>query len=207
MQPRRRHRHTPVAERQGAVVAALARAVEAKDAYTQGHQQRLERYAIAIGAQLGLAGRALFLLRYGAVLHDVGKIGVDDAILRKLAPLTAAEYRLMQQHPIIGERIVQPLHLGYAIGPIVRHHHERWDGRGYPDGLAGESIALGARIVAVADAFDAMTTRRPYNRVRSVREAAEIMRAGAGRAWDPHVVAVFLEWLRSVPEQARAVGA
>jgi len=189
------------------VVAALARAVEAKDAYTQGHQQRLERYAIAIGAQLGLAGRALFLLRYGAVLHDVGKIGVDDAILRKLAPLTAAEYRLMQQHPIIGERIVQPLHLGYAIGPIVRHHHERWDGRGYPDGLAGESIALGARIVAVADAFDAMTTRRPYNRVRSVREAAEIMRAGAGRAWDPHVVAVFLEWLRSVPEQARAVGA
>src|SRR6266511_4184701 len=205
MQPRRRHRHTPVAERQGAVVAALARAVEAKDAYTRGHQQRLERYAIAIGAQLGLAGRALFLLRYGAVLHDVGKIGVDDAILRKLAPLTAAEYRLMQQHPIIGERIVQPLHLGYAIGPIVRHHHERWDGRGYPDGLAGESIALGARIVAVADAFDAMTTRRPYNRVRSVREAAEIMRAGAGRAWDPHVVAVFLEWLRSVPEQARAV--
>jgi putative two-component system response regulator len=182
-------------EQAEAVIFALARAVEAKDSYTEGHLQRLALYAVAIGEHLGLSAEELVALRYGALLHDVGKVGVDELIIRKGGPLTSTEYREMQQHTIIGERIVQPLRMATAVGPIVRYHHERWDGRGYPDGLARESIPLCARIVAVADAFDAMTTVRPYNRVLSVDEAAERLRTGAGIYWDPAVVAVFLEWL------------
>ena len=173
------------------------RAVEAKDSYTEGHLQRLAFYSVVIGERLQLGGDAMTALRYGALLHDVGKLGVDELIIRKGGPLTPAEYRVMQQHTLIGERIVQPLRMGSSVGPIVRYHHERWDGRGYPDGLAQEGIPLGARIVAVADAFDAMTTTRPYNRVLSVDEAAERLGAGAGIYWDPQVVAVFLDWLRT----------
>lgn len=180
------------------VIFALARAVEAKDAYTEGHLQRLAFYAAAIGERLGLQGEALIAVRYGALLHDVGKVGVDEVIIRKGGPLTPAEYRTMQEHTLIGERIVQPLRLAGAVAPIVRYHHERWDGRGYPDGLAREAIPLGARIVAVADAFDAMTTQRPYNRVFSIDEAIERLRSGAGTYWDPRIVAVFLDWLQSV---------
>ena len=180
------------------VIFALARTVEAKDAYTEGHVQRLAQYSAVIGERMGLPSEELVALRYGALLHDVGKVGVDEMIIRKGGPLTPAEYREMQQHTLIGERIVQPLRLASAVSPIVRHHHERWDGRGYPDGLAREAIPLGARIVAVADAFDAMTTQRPYNRVLPLDEAIERLRAGAGIYWDPQVVAVFLEWLQSV---------
>jgi putative two-component system response regulator len=178
-----------------AVIFALARTVEAKDAYTEGHLRRLALYAAAIGERLGLGADEMVALRFGALLHDVGKVGVDELIIRKGGPLTAAEYSVMQQHTVIGERIVQPLRLAAAVGPIVRHHHERWDGRGYPDCLSREAIPLGARIVAVADAFDAMTTQRPYNRILSFDEAAERLRAGAGVHWDPTVVAVFLDWL------------
>src|SRR5262245_6491037 len=180
-----------------AVIFALARTVEAKDSYTEGHLRRLERYAEAIGQRLGLEGEALIALRYGALLHDVGKVGVDEMIIRKGGPLTPAEYRIMQQHTIIGERIVQPLRLAPAVGPIVRHHHERWDGRGYPDGLAGHNIPLGARIVAVADSYDAMTTQRPYNRALTADEAVTRLRAGAGIYWDPQVVGMFIELLHS----------
>jgi putative two-component system response regulator len=180
-----------------AVIFALARTVEAKDAYTEGHLRRLERYAEAIGRRMCLEGEALIALRFGALLHDVGKVGVDEMIIRKGGPLTPAEYRLMQQHTLIGERIVQPLRLAAAVGPIVRHHHERWDGRGYPDGLAGHAIPLGARIVAVADAYDAMTTQRPYNRALAADEAVERLCAGAGIYWDPQVVGLFIEWLQS----------
>ncbi len=191
----RKKRRNDQLEQAEAVIFALARAVEAKDAYTEGHLQRLALYSLAIGEQMRLSGEALIALRYGALLHDVGKVGVDELIIRKGGPLTPAEYGVMQQHTLIGERIVQPLHMASSVGPIVRYHHERWDGRGYPDGLAQDAIPLGARIVAVADAFDAMTTTRPYNRVLSVDEAIERLRAGAGVYWDPHVVAVFLDWL------------
>jgi len=184
-------------EQAEAVIFALARTVEAKDAYTEGHLQRLALYSVAIGERIGLSADELVALRYGALLHDVGKVGVDEIIIRKGGPLTPAEYRVMQQHTLIGERIVQPLRMASAIGPIVRYHHERWDGRGYPDGRARESIPLGARIVAVADAFDAMTTTRPYNCVISFDEAAERLRVGAGTYWDPTVVAAFLDWLAS----------
>ena len=184
-----------------AVIFALARAVEAKDSYTEGHLKRLAHYAVAIGERLGLNNDEITALRYGALLHDVGKVGVDELIIRKGGPLTPAEYRVMQQHTLIGERIVEPLRMGTAVGPIVRYHHERWDGRGYPDGLARESIPLCARIVAVADAFDAMTTLRPYNRVLSSDEAAERLRAGAGVYWDPAVVAAFLDYLPTMSDE------
>jgi putative two-component system response regulator len=190
------------------VIFALAATVEAKDAYTEGHLQRLGHYATVIGERLGLGGAALTALRYGALLHDVGKVGIDEAIIRKEGPLTRDEYRTMQQHTLIGERIVAPLRLGAVVGPIVRGHHEHWDGTGYPDRLAGERIPLGARIVSVADAFDAMTTQRPYNRVRSEIEALACLRAGAGIYWDPQIVAVFLEWAEQhVAPRARALGA
>jgi putative two-component system response regulator len=193
----RKKRRNDQLEQAEAVIFALARAVEAKDSYTEGHLQRLALYSVAIGEQMRLGGDAMIALRYGALLHDVGKVGVDELIIRKGGPLTPAEYREMQEHTLIGERIVQPLRMAASVGPIVRYHHERWDGRGYPDGLARETIPLGARIVAVADAFDAMTTKRPYNQVLSVDEAAERLRRGAGIYWDPHVVAVFLDWLNT----------
>jgi putative two-component system response regulator len=193
----RAKRRNDLLERADDVIFALARAIEAKDSYTEGHLQRMAAYAVAMGRQLGLGRDEMTALRYGALLHDVGKLGIDEMIIRKGGPLTPAEYRLMQQHPVIGERIVQPLHMAAAVAPIVRHHHERWDGRGYPDGLAGENIPLGARIVAVADAFDAMTTQRPYNRILSFEEARARLAAGAGMYWDPHVVAIFVAWLQS----------
>jgi len=191
---RAKRRHERM-ERAEDVIFALARTVEAKDAYTEGHLQRMARYAVAIAERMGLRGSELIAVQYGAFLHDVGKVGIDEIIIRKGGPLTPTEYRTMQQHAVIGARIVQPLRLSAAIGPIVRHHHERWDGHGYPDGLAGDAIPLGARIVAVADAFDAMTTQRPYNRVISFAEAVERLQAGAWIYWDARIVAVFVDWL------------
>ncbi len=191
------------------VIFALARTVEARDAYTEGHVQRLALYSVTIGERLGFSGAELTALRYGALLHDVGKIGIDETIIRKDGPLTPAEYRVMQQHTLIGERIVAPLRMAAKVGPIVRGHHERWDGTGYPDGLAGETIPLGARIVAVVDAFDAMTTQRTYNQVINYAEAAARLEAGAGTAWDPEIVAIFVGWLTAhgmLPPLERTVG-
>jgi putative two-component system response regulator len=191
------------------VIFALARTVEARDAYTEGHVQRLALYSVTIGERLRFSDTELTALRYGALLHDVGKIGIDETIIRKDGPLTPAEYRVMQQHTLIGERIVAPLRMAAKVGPIVRGHHERWDGTGYPDGLAGEAIPLGARIVAVVDAFDAMTTQRTYNQVISYATAATRLEAGAGTTWDPEIVAIFVGWLTEhgmLPPLERTVG-
>ncbi|MCU0492174.1 MAG: response regulator [Chloroflexaceae bacterium] len=182
------------------VIFALARMVESKDTYTEGHLQRLAYYATVIGERLGLTGTALMALRYGSLLHDVGKVGIDETIIRKPGPLTTAEYKLMQQHTLIGERIVAPLRMAARIAPIVRGHHERWDGSGYPDGLVGENIPLGARIVAVADAYDAMTTQRSYNQVLTPAAAAQRLRDGAGSIFDPLVVDIFVAWLEEQGE-------
>jgi cyclic di-GMP phosphodiesterase len=176
-------------------IRALMRAMRAKDRYTAGHMRRLSRYVYPIGRRLGMREDDLAVLRAGALLHDIGKLAVDEHILRKQGPLTADECRIMRLHPIIGERIVQPLYLAAAVGPLIRHHHERWDGHGYPDGLAGAAIPLGARIVAVADAFDAMTSQRPYSQPIAAAAAAERLRAGAGVIWDSSVVAAFVDWL------------
>jgi putative two-component system response regulator len=189
------------------VLKTLEQTVEAKDDITGGHQQRLGAYATLIGERLGFSGRALDALRTGARLHDVGKIGVDEAILRKPGALSADEYAQVQQHTLLGEQILGPLCLSAPVTAIVRSHHERWDGRGYPDGLVAEEIPLGARIVAVADAFDAMTAERPYSRPMTVEAASERLRAGAGAQWDPEVVAAMLEVLAEVlPARERAVG-
>ena len=160
---------------------------------------RLADLALMVGRRLGLSDPALAVLRQGALLHDIGKLGVDPAIVRKDGPLTGAEYAQMQQHPLIGERIVRPLRLAAAVAPIVRHHHERWDGRGYPDRLQGEEIPLEARIIFACDAFHAMTTDRPYRDALTVDEAFVRLADAAGTQFDPAVVEICLRVLKQPP--------
>jgi putative two-component system response regulator len=175
-----------------AAVAALANAVEAKDPSTEHHCQRLANLAARLGAQAGLDGPDLEAVAYGALLHDVGKIGVPESILTKPGPLDAREWVVMRTHPEIGARICEPLVAAGAFSPIVRHHHERWDGRGYPDGLKGEAIPLGARIVGLVDAFDAMTHDRPYRRAQSVELAIGELWREAGFQFDRALVPLFV---------------
>jgi putative two-component system response regulator len=176
-----------------AVVAALANAVEAKDPITEHHCQRLAFLSARLTDRLDLDHATAETIAYGALLHDVGKIGIPEAILTKPGPLDEAEWELMRRHPEIGERICRPLGAGAGFLPIIRHHHERWDGRGYPDRLAGEAIPLGARIVAVADAFDAMTHDRHYRVARSVADALAEIHAAAGNQFDPELARLFVE--------------
>lgn len=140
---------------------------------------------------MGLSSHMITVIRYGALLHDIGKIGIPEAILNKPGKLTPDEYEIVKRHPIISERICRALRHGAEVGPIVRGHHERWDGAGYPDGLAGEAISLGSRIIAVADAFDAMTTDRSYRKALSLRVARETLRQGARTQWDRAVIDAF----------------
>jgi HD-GYP domain-containing protein (c-di-GMP phosphodiesterase class II) len=175
------------------VILSLALAIEAKDSYTQGHCQRLAQYAEQLGQVVGFAEAHLVNLRMAAILHDVGKIAVPEAILNKLGALTLEEYHIMQQHPVVGEMICQPLRSVRAILPAIRHHHERWDGTGYPDRLAGEAIPLDARIIAIVDTFDAMTSDRPYRRGMPVEQALRILRENRGPQWDPVLVETFIQ--------------
>ena len=174
-----------------ATVEALAATVDAKDAYTRGHSGRVSSYAAAIAAALGLSEADVTRIRQAGLLHDVGKIGVPDAILLKPGGLTDEEFAVIKQHPEIGERILQGLPFLREILPAVRHHHERWDGRGYPDGLAGAAIPPDAAILAVADSLDAMTSSRTYRVALSVSEAIRRVREGAGAQYDPRVVVAF----------------
>lgn len=178
------------------VVFTLAAAVEAKDTTTGEHIRRLMDYSVLLGHALDLGHHELVLLRYGAILHDIGKVGVSEAILCKPGPLDDTEWNEMRQHPIIGERICAPLRFANEVGPIIRHHHERWDGGGYADALAGEAIPHLARVIAVVDSFDAMTSDRPYRKALTVDEALARLREGAGSQWDPAVVEVFVRAVR-----------
>jgi len=192
------------------VIAALANAVEAKDSLTEQHCQRLASLANRVGTSLGLEAPTLRAITFGALLHDIGKIGINDAILAKPAPLTGAEWIEMRRHPLIGERICQPLAMSHLFSPIVRNHHERWDGSGYPDGLRGEAIPIGARIVGVVDAFDAMIHTRPYRSARSTDEAIAELRRESGRQFDPELIPIFLSivgegGLDAEPAQGRPV--
>jgi len=173
------------------VIYSLAAAVEAKDAYTERHTNRVAESARYLGGRMGLPEEDLDALYRGGIIHDIGKIGVPDAVLQKPGPLDADELVLMRAHPEIGENIVRPLRTGSDLLPIVRHHHEAFDGHGYPDGLRGTRIPLLARIVAVCDAFDALTNDRPYRPRLSEREALAILTGGAGRQWDPQLVSLL----------------
>jgi len=172
-------RYTDELDSAESVILSLALTVEARDAYTVGHCQRLARYATGLGDALGLPGDDLAALHRGAYLHDVGKIAVPDAILQKPARLTSDEYELINQHTIIGERLCGSLRSLSLVRPIVRHHHERCDGTGYPDGLHDGEIPILAEIVAIVDTFDAVTTTRPYRPARSIEIAFEELRQDA----------------------------
>lgn len=172
-------------------VTALAEAIEKRDPYTGGHVRRVVTYSLLLGAELGLDREELENLRLSATLHDIGKIAVPDQVLLKPAPLSPDELRIMQRHVVDGAEIVGRIRELRDILPGVRSHHERLDGRGYPDGLAADDVPLLARIIAVADTYDAMTTSRPYRSGLSCETAAEEIRSGAGSQFCPQVVAAF----------------
>ena len=177
------------------VLFALARAVEARDRHTIHHAERVGRYAEAMGAAQGFTHEDGELLYHGGVLHDLGKIAIPDAILLKPGPLTPAEFATMRQHSVEGERICLSLRSVSHYLPIIRHHHERVDGTGYPDHLEGNDIPIGARITAIADSWDAMVSDRPYRAGLDEEEAVTRLRQGAGTQWDAGLVRVFLDLL------------
>jgi putative two-component system response regulator len=174
------------------ILLALAQAVEQRDQQTAGHCERLAFISVALGMAMGLKRAELLSLYRGGYLHDIGKVGIPDSILFKPGKLTADEWVTMRSHPARGEEICRPLASLRPVLPIIRHHHERWDGSGYPDGLRGEQIPLLARIVQVADIYDALISPRPYKDPVTRKEALAIMREETERGWrDPEIVGVF----------------
>ncbi len=174
-----------------ATVSALSNAVEARDAYTGAHAERVAAYGIEIAGAAGLPAADVPRLEFGFLLHDIGKVAIPDAILYKPEALTVEERALMEQHPLIGAQIVGRIEFLSGAVEVVRSHHERWDGRGYPDGLAADEIPLPARVFAVADVLDALTTDRPYRPASSFAIAREMITAESGTQFDPHVVDAF----------------
>jgi HD-GYP domain-containing protein (c-di-GMP phosphodiesterase class II) len=183
-----------------ATVEALANALEAKDEYTSSHARWITDMSLEVGRALGLEGPALKNLELGALFHDIGKIGIPHSILHKPGPLTDGEWEVMKTHPELGARILAPIERLGAVGPIVRHCHERYDGLGYPDGKKGDGVPLEARIIFVCDAFHAMTTDRPYRASLGVEEACRRLIANSGTQFDPAVVDAFISLLRQRPE-------
>lgn len=176
---------------------ALATAIEAKDPYTEGHIKRVASYALSLGKEMGLALWQLQVLRKAAFLHDVGKIGVSETVLLKPGPLTKEEFDQLKTHTVVGEKICRPLQQDRLIAEVIRHHHERYDGKGYPDGLAGEDIPIAARIMAIADAYDALTSDRTYRGRLSQEEALQILREGAGKQFDPKLALAFVSMVET----------
>ena len=182
-------------------VESLNATVDAKDSYTAGHSQRVQRVALRLGAELGVGPARLDALRFAGLFHDIGKLRVPDAILLKPAALTPEEYEVVKRHPEDGATIVGHLGRLREAVSLIRHHHERWDGAGYPDGLAGDAIPLEASIVGLADAWDAMTTVRPYSGALSIEAAIDEIRAGRGTQFAPAVVDAFFVALRRQPAE------
>jgi putative nucleotidyltransferase with HDIG domain len=179
-------------------VLALANAVEARDAYTGKHAQRVAAYGLRIAHAAGIEVDPQ--VEFGFLLHDVGKVAVPDAILFKPGPLSEPERALVRRHPEVGSEILRHIDFLDEAKQVVRHHHERWDGAGYPDGLAGEAIPLAARVFALADALDALTSERPYRAAISFAEARRQIRAETGAQFDPAIVAAY----ETVPDEAFA---
>ena len=182
-------------------VKALVQALEAKDSYTSGHSERVADLAVAMAEELGMAEDKQEFVKYAGILHDVGKIGVDEGILNKRVPLLDSEWAAIREHPVIGENIIKKINFLFNISTAVRHHHERYDGTGYPDGLKGKDIPLEARIIAIADTYDAMTSDRSYRKGKTPREAVQELRRVAGTQLDPELVHVFLKILEGQPSQ------
>jgi putative two-component system response regulator len=179
-----------------AIILSLAQTIEARDHTTHGHCQRLAEYATALGRALGLGHEALAALARGGVLHDVGKIGIPDSVLLKPGRLTPEEYELIKQHTVIGDRLCGELRSLRAVRSIIRSHHERFDGSGYPDGLRGNDIPLLAQIMGVVDVFDALTSERPYKAALTFPQAAAELQEQADRGlWRPDLVQLFLEYV------------
>jgi putative two-component system response regulator len=179
------------------LASALANAIEARDSYLHGHCERLASLAVRIAELLELPQDEVETIRLGAILHDIGKIGIPDRVLLKPAALDDEERRIVETHPEIGDKLLEPLDLLSLARPIVRHHHERWDGDGYPDRLAGTEIPLGARIVAVADAVEVMSARQLYRQPRTPAQVVEELTALRGAQWDPDVVDIVLSLIHS----------
>ncbi|HJZ89080.1 MAG TPA: HD domain-containing phosphohydrolase [Polyangia bacterium] len=171
----------------------LAEAIEAKDAYTKGHCGRVAAYALALAKEARYPAEDMEQLEFSAFLHDIGKIGVRDAVLLKPGPLDDEEWKHMRIHPVVGYTIASQIEMLQPTMACIRNHHERWDGKGYPDGLAGEQIPLVARIVSISDAFDAMATDRPYKKALSIEECRAIFKKQAGVQFDPQLVQLWLE--------------
>lgn len=169
----------------------LAEAIEAKDPYTKGHCGRVAAYCLVLAQEAGYPDEGLETLEFGAFLHDIGKIGIRDSVLLKPGPLDEEEWEHMRQHPVKGYEIASQIEMLKPIMPAVRNHHERWDGKGYPDGMMGESIPLSGRLVAIADAYDAMATDRPYKAALPLDECEVLLQRNAGKMYDPHLIDIF----------------
>ncbi|MFQ5816472.1 MAG: HD-GYP domain-containing protein [Terriglobia bacterium] len=183
-------------ERTESVLFALARSIEGKDPCTEGHCERLSDYSARLAQRIGLPPEQITALRRAGTVHDVGKVAVPDAILFKPARLTPDEWKLMREHPIVGERICEPLRTFRSVLPIIRHHHEKFDGSGYPDRLKGEQIPLTARVLQIVDIYDALSTDRPYKPGLSLVEALNTMASEVKQGWwDPHLFAEFRQML------------
>lgn len=190
------------AARMEGMLISIAALAEARSVYREDHLLRVSRYSAQLAEAIGLDARTAATIRRAALLHDVGMITVPDAILRQPRSLTPAEFRQVKKHAILGAELSRAVPDGHEVSLIVRSHHERWHGGGYPDGLEGEAIPIGARIVAVADAFDALTSKRPYRAAMTFMEALEVLWFGADDQWDPAMVEVLASLVQ--PPQARA---
>jgi len=173
-------------------VKVLAEAIDAKDPYTRGHSDRVRQMSLQIANFLGFTEERMEVLEYGALLHDIGKIGIKDEILQKPGTLSGEEYQTIREHPLIGVKIVEGIEFFRDKIPMIRNHHEQFDGKGYPDGLAGEAIPLEARIIAVPDAFDAMVSLRPHQKTRSLEDVLLEMEQNKGIQFDPRILEIFL---------------
>lgn len=190
--------YTDELERAEAVLFALARSIEEKDPYTEGHCERLAELSARLGHHLGLPPQEIKALRRAGVVHDIGKVAVPDAILLKPGPLSWEEQRILRRHPVAGENICAPLRSFHLVLPIIRHHHEKQDGSGYPDGLRGEQVPLTARVLQIVDVYDALITARPYKTAMEAREALALMEEEVRKGWwDGAVFSAFLRLLEN----------
>src|SRR5436305_4494544 len=202
-----KHR-TDELERAEAVLFSLARSIEGKDPYTHGHCERLSQYSARLGEQLGLPEDQITALRRAGVVHDVGKIAVPDSILLKPARLTPDEWAIMREHPVVGERICSPLKSFRLVLAIIRHHHEKLDGSGYPDGLRGDAIPVIARVLQIVDVYDALTTDRPYKKAFSITSAMETIKQEVEKGWwDPQIFDQFARIVKSTDSLSRGAAA